>query len=108
MNRATNAQRQYYLVTLIKGLLITVIFGLFARYENIPNGQRVLNGLPFPLAVQDIDIANGTLTSFSIDYVGFPVDVLFWAAFLYTVDFIRSFIHLRFRASKTGDSDRSN
>lgn len=74
---------------LVKGAFVSLLLGLFARYERISDDHMILNGLPVAFVIQAIDIRTGSYLSISIDYLGFIINTIFWATI---VQIINSFL----------------
>jgi hypothetical protein len=64
----------------MRGLVLTVLFSLFARYEPSDPYHLVYNGLPLPTLVQVVDPIEGSLVTLRPDLLGIVLDVLFFSA----------------------------
>jgi hypothetical protein len=79
------------------GLVLTVLFSLFARYEPDDPHHFVYNGLPLPTLVQVIDPIEGSLVALRPDLLGVLFDVLFFSAAWVGITFALKYVQKRLR-----------
>jgi hypothetical protein len=79
------------------GLILTVLFSLFARYEPSDPYHFVYNGLPLPTLVQVIDPIEGSVVALRPDLLGILFDVPFFSAVWVGLTFALKYVQKRLR-----------
>jgi len=74
------AETRKYLPIVLRGILLTLFFSLFSRYEQGAPYHLLHNGLPLPTLTQVIDPVAGRLVSLNPNPFGIIFDILFFAA----------------------------
>jgi len=79
------------------GLILTVLFSLFARYEPSNPYHLIYNGLPLPTFVQVIDPTEGSVVAIQPDLQGILFDLVFfsvtWVVLSFALEKIRARFH---------------
>jgi hypothetical protein len=82
---------------LARGLVLTVLFSLFARYEPGDPYHFVYNGLPLPTLVQVIDPIEGSVVALRLDLLGILFDMFFLSAAWVGLSFALKYVQKRLR-----------
>jgi len=71
--------------SLAYGIILTLFFSLFAKYDYGYPISSVRNGFPFDIVTQLINISKGEYVAIKINYLGIALDLAFWSLLVFAL-----------------------